>query len=269
MSEADYLNYTGHNYLDLMFDLQQTLMVELVKNNKLEPFPVDIDSQEGQALVRLYTDFGITELSESWEQFVELVELRNADPRGFNVAKIEEAHKKFNHELADSLAFFLEVFVLMGMDGSTVTWYVERVIETAELRDSFQGPNTLHNLFGYVSSINFKDGYKTLNIKPRLYKADQSTLQYNAGLSVVLDPVFKEKLWEVTYAYKRAINSLKSKPWKKTTPAPKPEILIDLFMEAFLQLISAYELFGWNYYSCYQNFVTVNINNIKRIKERY
>lgn len=96
-----------YDRLSEIFRLQQEFMEMLVEDDKLPEFPVDITSKCGQRLIKEMVFNVVEELAEA--SFT----LKNRQHKVSDDSHVDRAHYK--EELADALAYFIEVCILSGI----------------------------------------------------------------------------------------------------------------------------------------------------------
>lgn len=94
--------------LDHMFQRQKNFMMQLNKKGKLSAWPVDLTTKDGQCTIRECIFNMFAELMEA------NAELKNKSHRMTDEKNINLEHYK--EELADALAFFLELCIMSGIN---------------------------------------------------------------------------------------------------------------------------------------------------------
>jgi len=97
----------GRDRLGEMFVKQTDLMDTLIMNDKLPEYPVDITSKHGQRQIKELTWAMVEEMAEA--SYI----LKNRSHRFTDHTDVDFAH--FKEELADALAYFLEICVFAGI----------------------------------------------------------------------------------------------------------------------------------------------------------
>ncbi len=93
--------------LEAIFQKQRELMDHLILADKLPEAPVDITSKQGQRLIKELTWAMVEEMAEA--SFI----LKNRSHRFTDHTDVDFAH--FKEELADALAYFVEICVFAGI----------------------------------------------------------------------------------------------------------------------------------------------------------
>lgn len=94
--------------LNEIFRRQKELMEELIAADKLPEHPIDITSKYGQRQIKELTFAMIEEMTEG--TYI----LKNRPHRLTDHPDVDFAH--FKEELADALAYFIEICVFAGID---------------------------------------------------------------------------------------------------------------------------------------------------------
>ena len=92
-----------------MFDRQKELMQLLILGDKLPEAPVDITSKSGQRLIKELIWAMVEEMAEA--SFI----LKNRSHRFTDHTDVDFSH--FREELADALAYFIEICHYAGISG--------------------------------------------------------------------------------------------------------------------------------------------------------
>ena len=108
--------------LELMFLAQRDLMDKFIEADKLPNYPIDITSKHGQRQIKELTWAMVEEMAEA--SYI----LKNRSHRFTDHTDVDFAH--FKEELADALAYFLEICVFAN-------------ISPQELYDEYRKKNTV------------------------------------------------------------------------------------------------------------------------------
>jgi len=93
--------------LELMFLAQRDLMDKFIEADKLPNYPIDITSKHGQRQIKELTWAMVEEMAEA--SYI----LKNRSHRFTDHTDVDFAH--FKEELADALAYFLEICVFANI----------------------------------------------------------------------------------------------------------------------------------------------------------
>ncbi len=99
--------YDENDMLEQAFARQRAFMDELVANDKLPTYPIDLSSKGGQRLIKEMVFNCIEELCEA------SYTLKNRGHRITDDRTVDLTH--YREELGDAFAFFLEICIMSGM----------------------------------------------------------------------------------------------------------------------------------------------------------
>jgi hypothetical protein len=260
--------------LERIFEHQRDFMVLIQSRESLPDWPLDLRIRSHQKLIGEMVDRGITELSESFEISQKLS--RIADSNNKEQEDVPQIIAEFNLELADSLHFFTEALILVGITPEDVLKFYRDILEEQGMLQALYFPsNILKTVMGVGRQMNIFEGFykkssNHFNLIPE-YEPQISEAKYCAGrrASMILLIDSATELWMVTHAFKLAVNLLKKKPHRVNAPETDPEKFHLLLMEAWVRLFKYYDMVGLTEIELYENYKFKNDENRKRFTNEY
>jgi hypothetical protein len=259
------------NGLELIFQYQKELMQRWVERNRLVNFPVDIDSREGQAVLKDFIGCITEELAETSKVYMEMVlSWANQDLTALP-AKVQE----FNEEVADVTHFMIEVLVLAGLEVEDLDNYITEYLNKEELYDAlYLKGDILRTYLGYARQLNIQDGLYAREYKMG-YKvtADFGTLSTFCKGGRIISPdnytMIKELMWDTTYYGCMAKNELKNRPWRETVTVTNAEQFYGNLMSSFVFYMRLLDFIGMDADSIWTTYYLKNRVNVLRITQGY
>lgn len=265
--------------LKRMWAQQTTLVDKYVENQKQGPYPMTLEDKPNQAFLRELFGFLEEELFEAYEHLETMgLALHTILPRDLGKPDVANYLKEFNEEIADTMAFFIEIFMYIGYDEQTVHDYYTTMLEQMDMLDLDMGPDTLQTsinyskmILGYKYHKNF-DGFKVGAVNLLFHNPVEVPEMLIAGnyISDTIVNISREYLFHSIKHIKRATNCLKMKYWRENGEGVNYEKFYAQLMEAWLNYMVVLYING--YLSSEQiawNFEQKNTKNLKRIEEKW
>lgn len=248
------------HYLKEMFSLQKNLLKGYIGIEGLPSYPVDINTKEGQILLKDFNARIVEELGEAMESY----ELIMASPELKMGLKDVKPHlSNFNEEIADAMHFMLELLIFSGiteydlMDEATET-------ENGDLDDFIS--KIIHK------SIFPPSDHAIMN-NDRVLRFDNeesiSLLQGGRVWDQSVEIQMKVILWDITFKLQMARNTLKNKPWKQTGVLTDEVAYRKYLIESFELLILFYVHQGVKPIQIFENYALKNQVNLFRQLSKY
>jgi len=250
-----------------IFELQKQLMNFLVSKNKLNPYPVEINQREGQKVLRDYLGYALEELSEAYTEYENLVIAYNEN----KPTEIPYILAKLNEELSDSLHFFLELTVFIGIEPEDFYHFYKTLAEEHDITASFIEGDLLESIINISQYENVKQ--KKMLPRHTYLRWDQQPYNHliSAGRNISMEwgLVYSQELWYITHNFFKTFNLLKSKPWREAGKETDEYQFKEAFMGCMKELLCFYALIGFTPTGLFEAYVAKNKINIQRIKDKY
>lgn len=247
------------NSIALTLKLQQNLMTAYSSHHGLPKAPINIDSPEGQGLIRELIDFMLEETSELFTAYFDYSHyitnnLRDI-PKGSTLQDIAE-------EGADVMHFLLEILVFSSVSEVDIRAKLE------ELKaDYFESTELM--LDSFIDNTLVKEGlvYNPLSVYPLVSPSDKGKI--GSRISAQAVQVLPILLWDLTNAMMMAQRKLRIKPWKKTRELTEVDIYKGHLAHAYIIFIAVLKSMGGDIDNIYKAYIQKNDKNFLRIKENY
>jgi len=197
--------YPGGKALDEMFRLQFILVDYYTKIEDLPEYPVEIHTKTGQNLIKDFTSRIIEEFGEGFESYLLMLDMFH---HGVDEVQMIPHLQNFNEEVSDALHFWLELLIFSGFTYDSVkAWFnthpsgaLEHIFSTTKmyLEQELMGKR-------YPGRWVIKD-----------HQLKDEFLRGGRLLSNDRKDQMRMMLWDITYWFMIARNTLKNKPWKQT-----------------------------------------------------
>jgi len=223
--------YEDGKELEFLYQLHTGLLNEYLDIEKLPKYPININSREGQAVVKDMTARVIEEIGEGYESTTYALKMLDEKGPNFNKWSKEDYQLLLNHlqnsneEQADALAFYLNLLLYSNIQPEDIYSYCQEkfkvkfdnlsdlmVFGIQLLSERFL-PDDDKYTFNWtvlaepiMEDFFDRDDYEKVNVyTPAFHNISWSMHDYEAMFA-----------WEMTYHLSVARNYLKNKPWKQT-----------------------------------------------------
>lgn len=219
-------------YLESIFDLQSLLMegyIGKIEKN-LPPYPISINSEKGQVVLKDFSSRVIEETAEGYESTSAALDM--LAQHGFNEDNLNQEQfemlinhlQNSNEEQADAFAFFVELMLYANISPDDIYEYARKVLGYPSGSEII-----LHDLMMIGYNLHLKEGWgeQSMNLFPVV--SDANLEYYNKDVAHVNSyiPGFRNMnpklhadedhmLWKVAYHLNLSRNFLKNKTWKQT-----------------------------------------------------
>ena len=248
-----------------LFELQEELLKEYRKIEKLPPYPVDINTRAAQDLLKDFSGRIIEELGEGFESYLTMLDMFH---KGVDESKMIPFLQNFNEEIADATHFWLEIMIYSGFDVNSVRGWVTELIDEEKSK-----PVDLLETWVEVGGLLVNREIPLRAMPSRWVIKDHQLkdefLRGGRQLSKPRRDYMKQYLWDITYHLQIARNTLKNKPWKQT------EMMTDVnqYEISMKGVCIAYAKFlyftGFSHHSFYEIYYKKNRVNLFRIRSKY
>lgn len=251
--------------LQSLFKLQTTLIEHYMKVYGLPPIPLVIDNAEHQDVVRHLVSSTIEELSESFTVFKHIYDLYTKEP---DLTTVPEAFKELNHELSDTLHFFIELLLYCNVTPESIEGYTESFAAENNLTEAILPLGVLERLFFIVREIRAADGIKD-NIINMVFKNIPEI--YSGGKNINMKSIVEIPLlmWNITHNLHLAQNELKNKAWKQTKVPTDVLQFQKNILVSFMAFINLLSTLSHTAVSIHLLYKEKNDINLKRIESKY
>jgi hypothetical protein len=259
-----------------MYAKQIQSMELLFKANKLVPYPVDLQSKEGQVTIRQYFDFFEEELFEFNETYLKgIVKYQNP-----NLIKKDEFMgflKELHDEMADIYHFSLELLIFSDIGPIEVREVLKQISADNNWGAAINMDNLLNSIFtiaklnnAYQQVVPQKNTYLKIELD-EFIMALEGEPYYKMGLMLGTDiyPQLTQYTYSVLSEYRAAFKLLKNKPWREGAPALNENKFQTQLIMGFLSLNGLLANFGCDEACLYNSYVDKNNEVLERIKNQY
>jgi hypothetical protein len=248
-----------------MFALQQLLVDHYTSIEKLPKAPIDINTKNGQDLVKDFSGRIIEELGEGFESYLLMLDMFH---HGIEEEEMIPHLQNFNEEIADALHFWLELMIFSGYGIITLENWLKEYIDKRFLK----GHDPLKIWFDLgeymvMDEIANKKVPCRWVIKDHMLKDE--FLRGGRQLGKARRDILKQLLWDFTYHIQIARNTLKNKPWKQTQMMTDVNQYEESQRNATVALFKFLYFAGFTKESLYVIYYKKNKVNQFRIKSKY
>lgn len=187
--------------LQYIFNRQQELLDKYKDIEKMPNIPVDLQTYEGQKWIKDFLWRITEELCEACG-YSDLIWVKKKDPDGSAMELLRE-------EVADSLHFIVETFLLMG-------WTAENILQ--RVTAGGKNPTSLDDMLVNVSFGQIIHNHR--------------------------DAQFRQLCFHVIYYLGLAGNCLKNKPWKQTEMITDVTMFEFNLLTSFMALLAIFKFLG-------------------------
>lgn len=272
-------------YLESIFELQKLLMdgyIGKIEKN-LPPYPISINSEKGQVVLKDFSSRVIEETAEGYESTSAALDL--LAQHGFNEDNLN--HEQFdmlinhlqnsNEEQADAFAFFVELMIYANISPEDIYEYASKVL--VYQKDS---EITLNDLMMIGYNYHIKEGWGELPSNLFQVVSDANLEYYNKDVAHVnsyipgfrnMNPELHDNedhmLWKVAYHLNISRNFLKNKTWKQTQELTDGVRYQAEVVQAFIAYCGYLMVMGFTDYTFYVLFFKKHMVNRFRQKSGY
>lgn len=273
--------YDGGRELEFLYQLQAGLLDKYLDIEKLPKYPINVNSREGQAIIKDMTARVIEEVGEGYESTTYALQMLEEKGPNFNRWSSEDYQLLLNHlqnsneEQADALAFYLNLLLYSNIQSEDIYSYCREKLKVKECKLSGLmglGLNILIERFGIDGVNNWtvlsesvmrdyfdRSDYDKVNVyTPAFHNISWSMHDYEAMFA-----------WEMTYHLSVARNYLKNKPWKQTMELTDEVRYQGEIVYGFLLLLGYFKFIGFTPESLIRLRYCKHLTNLFRIKSKY
>lgn len=259
------VTYPGIIALQDMFCLQEVLANEYIHIECLPEYPVDINTKEGQVLIKDFTGRIIEELGEGFESYLIMLDMFH---RGIDEDEMIPHLQNFNEEISDAIHFWLELIIYSGYQVDYLITWLDHYYEdpSGPMHDQLKAWFELAGLM-----VDQELGMKRLPCRWVIkdHMLQDEFLRGGRQLSTERKDFMKQYLWDITYHLQIARNTLKNKPWKQTGMMTDLKQYEEAMRETTLALFKFFYFAGFTPESIYVIYYKKNKVNQFRIKSKY
>lgn len=253
------VNYPEAGALEEIFDLQLILVNHYTKIESLPKYPIDINTKMGQNLIKDFSSRIIEEFGEGFESYLIMLDMFH---HGIDEKEMVPHLQNFNEEVSDALHFWLELLIFSGfMSDKIKEWF-----------GAVGKKGSLEYIFGLALSELEQELMGKRYPGRWVIKDHQLKDEFLRGgrlLSIDRKDQMRMMLWDITYWFMIARNTLKNKPWKQTgmmTDLNQYELAI---RQATFAMFKFFVFTGFTPQSLYIIYYKKNKVNQFRIHSKY
>lgn len=260
-----------------MFSLQQGLMDQWVSLGKLAPYPISVQTREGQSAIKETIRAANEEMAEAHQLFREITELLSSN-------KFEEDLESamiydYVGEVSDFLHFYLEAMIQLNIGEADIAAYYQRLITNSENFFAIDGKCTL-GICLHVATILNEQTYRStsrvlaFNGNPGYMMKNPNQVDLDnfvrGSTKYSMDMVYEQAqlMWDVSYNFSLAMNLLKNNSWKQRDEETDEQKLHEQIMLGWMALMNLLQYHGHNEESIYAVYFHKNTINNQRIKSK-
>lgn len=256
---------------------QRSFMDYLVEKGKLfNPDDFAITQKESQKVLRELAGFFLEEISEAYEEWAYLLD-GNSVLLYQNPTAFKESLQAFNLELADALAFLLEMWLFLGINQNDIQRVVGDKLEELEVtyndketcwKNIFTLAHLYNQQWGFYSLVSARDTV----LLPLIPDIGDKPHEYQAGrrLHVGNKTLISSIHWSLTNEVLKTLSNLKAKPWRESeVDLPELKLKEAFIVDIGLSFFQILDLYGATQESTFLNYITKNEINFQRQKEGY
>lgn len=278
-------------YLESMYDMQKFLIDHYIGIEGLPQYPIDVNTKSSQVLLKDFTSRITEELAESFEAYLEVVNLTNANMQWSAPAQNIKAYlAMINHlqnvgeEYADALHFFLELLIYANIQPEDIVSYIDsnpiyndQRIGVERSKDNLAyiaNSGAIKLIEKYCLDTELREQHNirlTQHLDNDWVKSiiDKRFLACNDLYNWQFTPFLKEILWDITYHLNISRNFLKNKPWKQSSVMTQESQYQEQLVIAFIDLMGLMQISGCDPATIYFLYFKKNHVNQFRIKSKY
>lgn len=290
--------YEDGKELEFLYQLQTGLLDKYLDIEKLPKYPININSREGQSVIKDMTARVIEEIGEGYESTTYALQMLDEKGPNFNGWSQEDYQLLLNHlqnsneEQADALAFYLNLLLYSNIQPEDIYSYCQenlfknvqnkskpiinslnflmdiglgildhRFVDFSSMWDKEEGyPFNWEVLSESVMSEYFdRDDYNKVNVYTPAFH----------NISWLMHDNEAKFAWEMTYHLSVARNYLKNKPWKQTMELTDEIRYQGEVVYGFLLLLGYFKFIGFTPESLVRLRYCKHLTNLFRIKSKY
>lgn len=288
MDIRNYVNdkpqYEVGKELEFLYQLHTGLLDKYLEIEHLPKYPININSREGQAVVKDMAARVIEEIGEGYESTTYALQMLDKNGYNFNTWSQEDYQLLLNHlqnsneEQADALAFYLNLMLFSNISPEDIYSYCKEKfnLKANNLSDCMNIGYDL--LISRFSKTKILDDNPWTMLSDRImrdyfYRSDYETVNvYTPAfhkISWYFHDIEAEMAWEISYHLSVARNYLKNKPWKQTMELTDSIRYQSEIVYAFILLLGYFKWVGFTVESLLQLRYCKHLVCLFRIKSKY
>ena len=246
--------------LEFLYQLHTGLLNKYLDIEKLPKYPINVNSREGQAVIKDMTARVIEEIGEGYESTTYALQMLDEKGYNFNNWTAEDYQLLLNHlhnsneEQADALAFYLNLLLYSNIYSEDIYSYCREKLnaKVGNLSDCMNmGYSLLIARFSKTKSL---DDHPWTMLSPSIMSNYFDRDDYEKvsiytpafhNISWYFHDIEAEMAWEMTYHLSVARNYLKNKPWKQTMELTDEIRYQGEIVYSFLLLLGYFKFIGF------------------------
>lgn len=256
------VRYPGKHAFEELFNLQLVLVDHYTKIESLPKYPIDINTKEGQVLIKDFAARITEELGEGFESYIIMMDMFH---EGVSEVEMIPHLQNFNEEISDAIHFWLDLMIFSGLGTTHINEWV----------GSPGGGSTAGLLEAILIKARGEVAYEThgKRFPPRWVIKDHMLKDefLRGGRLLGTDRMnyMKQLLWDNTYWLQIARNTLKNKPWKQTGMMTDIAQYNNALAHTTFSLFKFFAFTGFTAESIYTIYFKKNKVNQFRIESKY
>jgi len=256
----DEVRYPGKHAFEELFNLQLILVDHYTKIESLPEYPIDINTKEGQDLIKDFAARITEEFGEGFESYLVMLDMFH---QGTPEEEMIPHLQNFNEEIADAIHFWLELMIFSGFNAHTIGKWMGQ---------SGAVPGMMEGLLAQArEEVENETHHKRFPgrwvIKDHMLKDE--FLRGGRLLGNERKAMMKQLLWDNTYWLQIARNTLKNKPWKQTGMMTDLNQYEDALANCTFSMFKFFAFCGFTAESIYTIYFKKNKVNQFRIESKY
>jgi hypothetical protein len=262
------------NILNQLIPMQKELVDQYIQLESLPQYPIDLNSRDGQKVIKTFVGRAVEELAEAYE-FLEAVYTMASTN---DMKSAQGALQEYNIEMADFWHFLLEILLYSDMGLARITNIVDGAFQTdwERYQGLYKTDNPFKSLLNLAAFINQEQKRKSIENKPDRFTVatdaemvDNPLLCGGRRISERLLEQHTECLWDITYNLNKLCNYLKNRDWAQTDRVTNILGYNNQVLKVLLSVAIYMDFAGFGEIQIVNNYWYKHCLNLERIKDKY
>jgi hypothetical protein len=217
------------NSIKTMLDEQKKLLGYFIPVEGLPKYPVDLNSAEGQKVLREMCHRMIEELSEAFTEIVEVYELVSTN----KPIDAQKALRKYNEEIADCQHFLCNLLLFSGIEDEDLWDMIKEFVEEFERFKGLASDALVEKPFKFFmvmgEYLNYEHNSRSIENKMDRFTVatepealEDPLLCGGRRISEKLLDTHAQLLWNVVNEFYKLVYLLRIKPWSMKKVQTQP-----------------------------------------------
>lgn len=260
------------NGFSQMFSMQKELLKSYITIEGLPQYPIDINTRDGQKLLKGFVQRYIEELSEAFDELEMAFEAVSSN----NKKAAKDNIYNYNIEIADSMHFLLEILIYVGMEEEMIMEKLCNQLNEHGYGNIIQEGDCLRTLIDTGVFLNNLAGYNKKKINSQAFRIfDQMetihdpSIMGGAYINQEIILLHSTYLWQITHKINKAVNELKNKDWSQTEKLVNTTSFYEKLLDTLIVISQYLDIANINILGVFNSYYLKNQGNLERIKNKY